>query len=264
MSSHISADLQRRQTAGFVRWEEPGEPVAVHFHVNAIELLERDAIRAGAKTTAGILLGKRRDDAGRPAFVVENYEPVPVPTWQTSDSPFGDRRQLSALIDRWRARPSKRMMVLGFYRSCPEGEASLNEDDLSVLNVSPAESEALFLFIETSSGRPSKGRLFMAKNGTANWEWNLVPFSRLHISDRERPSAVKEPAPQKSAVENARLPKEALEESVVLENEEPQRSEVWLPGRWQWVAFAVVLLLALIVGFYRLRAIFLHFFGVAD
>src|SRR5580692_8444068 len=106
-SANPISNSQPRQGAGFYRWESAGEPAAVYFHLNTVELLERDIIRGGKSPVAGILLGKR-DENRQLTFIVENYEPVPAAVWKSTDSPFGDRRQLKALIDRWQMKPDKR------------------------------------------------------------------------------------------------------------------------------------------------------------
>ena len=257
LNANVASNLQRRPTAGFVRWEDPGEPVAIHFHVNAIELLERDALRADKAAAAGILLGKRTDDIGRPAFVIENYEPVPTATWRTTESPFGDRRQLAAIIDRWRNRPSKRMMVLGFYRSCCDPQTSLSEDDLSVLDLVPADDDSIFLLIETQPGRPSQGRLFMARGGKTTWEWSLAPFSRVHLAERERPAEFKSPAgPVGEPKEPPRHQEQTFQtfKDEMVDEAPLVRSDFHLPQKWQWILAAAGLMLLLMIGsYYELR-----------
>jgi TonB family protein len=233
----------RRPSAGFFQWEGADSPIAVHFHLNTVELLERDAIRAGSKLTAGILLGKKDDSRG-PAFIVETYEPIPAATWKTTDSPFGDPRQLKAVIDRWQSKTDKRMSFLGFYRSGASTETTLSEDDFSILN-SLGQSESIFLLIEPRSGKPSNGLLFMAKDGGVTFEWKRTPFNRPELCGRgiARPQEVRLPIEQPAP---ARL-EEGRQTSV------PAESNLGSPRKWEWVAGSVIVFLLLAAGFYALR-----------
>ena len=247
----------RRGGAGFFHWEQPGEPVQVLFHLNAVELLDRDAIRAGKSVTAGILLGKR-EDGPIPTFVIENYEPIPQSTWRTTDSAFGDRRQLKAMIERWNSRPHRRVDVLGFHRSCMTDESALTEDDLAVAREMSLQPESLFLLIQPRSGQPSNGRLFLTKEGAVSWEWPATAFNRAELSGRGaprrpeiRPAAMKRelpPMPKKPAqpAEEPR-PQEYVEENPASEN------EPWKQIKWQWIAGALALMTLLAVVTFQVR-----------
>jgi len=278
----------RRQGAGFFRWEQADEPASVHFHLNTVELLERDAIRAGKKGAAGILLGKR-DETRELTFIVENYEPVPVATWKTTDSPFGDARQLKAMIDRWQSRPDKRMSVLGFYRSSAEGEKTLTEDDLSLLQ-NPDQPESIFLLIEPRSGKASNGRLFLTKDNAVSFEWDPAPFNRAQLSGRgfprssepSQPATARRPEPVRSEPQRPepqrpepqrqepqrqepqrrelQIPKESHEAQEAFEAQEAEEAGVETSGgefrlsrEWQWGLGATLVLLLLAAGFYQLR-----------
>jgi protein TonB len=249
LNTQLNPSVPRRQSAGFLHWEDPGEPITVYFHLNSVELLERDAIRVGKAMTAGILLGKR-DDTQHLTLVVENYEPVPVPTWKSSDSPFGDRRLLNAMRDRWRSRTDKRMSVLGFYRSCAEGESTLSEDDLSVLRSDVGAAISIFLLIEPGSGRVSNGHLFMAKDGAVSWEWNEAPFSRGQLSGRETalPSAVRQSS---TAVQDEPTATHDTEESQTIESFPQPGFEI--SKRWLLVLGAAAMILLLMSGYHQLR-----------
>jgi TonB family protein len=262
------SNSQSRQGAGFYRWESAGEPASVYFHLNTVELLERDIIRAGKSHVAGILLGKR-DESRQLTFIVENYEPVPAAVWKSTDSPFGDRRQLKALIERWQARPDKRVNVLGFYRSAAAGESALSEDDLSVLGSYSGVSESVFLLIEPRSGKPSSGKLFFCKDGVSVSEWDPILFNRVQLSGRgfAKPTDVQQsPAPRPRVA-----PKPSFERPVEEEPEEAASSSFAdfrnfrgfrLPWKWQWVAGAVVALAILALTLYQLRQRFQEPSGV--
>ena len=241
-------NVARRNASGFFRWEESGEPIAVHFHLNAVELLDRDTIRAGKAGTAGILLGKR-DDGPNPTLMIENYEPVPSALWKTSDSPFGDRRQVKAMIDRWKSRTHRRMDVLGFYRSSSGGETVLTQDDLSVAGENTTQPESLFLLIEPRSGQPSNGRLFLTKGAAVTWEWSPNLFNRAELSGRGTPLRTE-------------VRRSAVKQEPVRVSEEPQ--EVRIPTedetqnlqKWQWAVGALVIAALLAVGiFYSRRSV---------
>jgi len=248
----------RRGGAGFFHWEQPGEPVQVLFHLNAVELLDRDAIRAGKSVTAGILLGKR-EDGPIPTFVIENYEPIPQATWRTTDSAFGDRRQLKAMIDRWNSRPHRRVDVLGFHRSCMTDESALTEDDLAVAREMGVQPESLFLLIQPRAGQPSNGRLFLTKEGAVSWEWPATAFNRAELSGRGaprrpeiRPAAMKRelpPMPKRPPQpEEGPRPQEYVEENPTVEN------EPWKQIKWQWIAGALALMTLLAVVTFQIRS----------
>src|SRR4051794_32697099 len=121
----------QRPAAAFFRWQSPGDPIAVHFHLNMVSLLERDAVQSTEVGIAGILLGSKAH--GRtPALMVEDYESIP-PAPQKSGSVLAQRQALEAIADRWQPGPQKRISTLGFYRSCAQGEARLSRDDLELL-----------------------------------------------------------------------------------------------------------------------------------
>jgi TonB family protein len=251
----------RRSGAGFFHWEQPGEPVQVLFHLNAVELLDRDAIRAGKNVTAGILLGKR-EDGPVPTFVVENYEPIPTATWRTTDSAFGDRRQLKAMIERWTSRQHRRVDVLGFHRSCLADETGLSADDLLVAQEITGQPEALFLLIQPRSGQPSNGRLFLTKEGAVSWEWPATAFNRAELSGRGaprrpeiRPAAMKKELPPalKRPPQIAEEPRaqEFLEENAAAENE--PWNDPWKKIKWQWIGGALALIALLTIGTVLIR-----------
>jgi TonB family protein len=261
----FAAGSGRRNAAGFFRWEDSGEPIAVHFHLNAVELLDRDAIRAGSNITAGILLGKR-EEGPQATLVIENYEPVPIATWKTTDSPFGDRRQVKAMIDRWNSRPHRRMDVLGFYRNSVAGEKTLTEDDLSVSGENSSQPESLFLLIEPRLGQPSNGRLFLTKEAAVAWEWSPTPFNRAELSGRgsprrtevrnaparkEIPRIFEEPKHVSAPMEDA--PQNESKPDWQIGNWNFEKWKAWdsKGGVWKIAALAVVVLLA--IGIFQFR-----------
>jgi TonB family protein len=261
----FAAGSGRRNAAGFFRWEDSGEPIAVHFHLNAVELLDRDAIRAGSNITAGILLGKR-EEGPQATLVIENYEPVPIATWKTTDSPFGDRRQVKAMIDRWNSRPHRRMDVLGFYRNSVAGEKTLTEDDLSVSGENSSQPESLFLLIEPRLGQPSNGRLFLTKDAAVAWEWSPTPFNRAELSGRGSPrrTEVRNAPPKKEIPRIFEQPKRVsapMEDAPPNESKPDRQTGDWNFENWKdWnskggvrkiAALAVVVLLA--IGIFQFR-----------
>lgn len=246
--------MRRGGGAGFFHWEKSGEPVQVFFHLNAVELLDRDAIRAGQHATAGILLG-RREDGPVPSYVIENYEPIPQATWRTTDSPFGDRRQLKAMIERWQSRPHRRVDVLGFHRSCVTEETTLTQDDLAVAREMGAQPESLFLLIQPRLGKPSNGRLFLTKEDAVGYEWPAIAFNRAELSGigaprrtEVRPGAMKKEVPPPIAKKAPQVaPQEPRLEEFVDENSQAE-NDPWKQIKWQWIAGAAALIALLIVG----------------
>ena len=154
----------------------------MHFHLNIVDVLERNAIRGGEKGTAGVLLG-RIENGQRRTFIVEDSEPFPVPAHRgPSDSPFGEHQEWESVVSRWRSGSGKRISILGFYRSCAGGKKALDQHDLAILKANSTEFEQVFLLIEPHVEKPSSGFLFMASDGNEVWKWNEVPFSRNELA----------------------------------------------------------------------------------
>jgi protein TonB len=240
------AELASKPAGAFFHWEAPGEPIAVHFHLNIVDLLERNVLRGGDKGAAGVLLG-RIENGRQPTLIVEDCEPIQVPALHgPSDSPFGDRDVWESVLDRWHSIPGKRISILGFYRSCAPGQATLNEHDLAILGSNPTKSEQIFLIIEPGAGKPCSGILFMARDGAEVWRWNAVPFNRKELARRRHA--------QYPAHSNSQHPSIQLPETVVAEELEPrQRPERgpaasllrWILGFLAGVALVAVGLLSL-------------------
>jgi len=179
-----TTELPRKPAGVFFRWETPREPIAVHFHLNVVDLLDGDFIRRGETGVAGFLLGQI-EHSRTPTLIVEDYESTPnVARLDTSDSAFGDRHLLEEMVDRWHPRPEKRISILGFYRSCPQGQVSLNSDDLEISSAHPIEPERIFLLIEPQVGNASRGTLCMVRDGAIAWEWHSVSFNRKELAER--------------------------------------------------------------------------------
>jgi TonB family protein len=244
-----TTNFSRRNAAGFFHWENPGEPLAVHFHLNAVELLDRDASGAAEnKVAAGILLGKR-DDGPNPTLLVENYEPIPVALWKTTDSPFGDRRQLKAMIESWHSRPHRRMDVLGFYRSCAPGETKLTEDDLSVSAENSTQPESIFLLIEPRQGQPSNGYLYLAKDSAVTWEWKPTSFNRAELSGRGYPrrTEVRPSSPVRNDVPRIAEPPREVRTPVAME------PAGFNTRQWQWGIGILAVAALLAAGIFQYR-----------
>ena len=114
-------------------WEIPAEGVAIYLHLNIVQLLDRDAIRAGHASAAGVLLG--RMERGRDVkVIVEGYEAV-TPERGATESPLKDRILIESITDRWRS-GHRRMSTVGFYRTCGREGAALSKEDLDALDAS--------------------------------------------------------------------------------------------------------------------------------
>ncbi len=111
-------------------WEVPDEEVVVRFHLNLLDRLEQEAIRAGDKTAAGVLIGQA-ENGGPVTLTVESYEAI-APELDASKSPFGNHCRLAQIVDRWRP-GRKRISLLGFYRTSTREDEVLDEEDLAAL-----------------------------------------------------------------------------------------------------------------------------------
>src|ERR1700737_4528830 len=115
------AELAQKPAGAFFHWEAPGEPIAVYFQLNIVDLLERSVLRCGDKGAAGVLLGRVENGIQR-TLIVEDCEPIEVSALRgPSSSPFGDREVWESVSDRWNSIPGKRISILGFYRSSARG-----------------------------------------------------------------------------------------------------------------------------------------------
>lgn len=111
-------------------WEVPDEGVVVRFHLNLLELLEQEVIRAGGGTAAGVLVGQT-DNARPLTLTVESYEAIAAEP-EASKSPFGNHRRVAQIVDRWRL-GRKRVSILGFYRTSTREDEVLDREDLAAL-----------------------------------------------------------------------------------------------------------------------------------
>src|ERR1700689_1441846 len=85
----------------FYRWDLPEDSTPVDFHLNLIELLERDVFWAEGKIAAGILLG-RAGSQRNATLTVEHYDRI-TPETGAEVSPFGDAALVARSVSRWRA-----------------------------------------------------------------------------------------------------------------------------------------------------------------
>jgi TonB family protein len=127
--------------SAYFRWEVPVEGVAICLHLNVVQLLDRDATRAGETSAAGVLLG--RIEQGRQlTLVIEGYEAC-TPEGGALESPFKDRRLMDSVIERWSSRYG-RMSAVGFYRTCGREGAALSKDDIHTLDASVVRPKASY------------------------------------------------------------------------------------------------------------------------
>lgn len=152
---NIANSPAARAAGAFFRWEIPGESLGVNLHLNIIELMERDALRAGRKYAAGVLLG-RFDRARELTMTIEHYAAA-TPERGAVDCPFGDSERVRLMLDRWRPGKS-RMSIIGLYRTCADQEAVLNEDDLIAIRASVGPGNDPETIIPQTGGAESTGR----------------------------------------------------------------------------------------------------------
>jgi TonB family protein len=177
-------EARRKPTGAFFRWETPGEPIAVHFQLNIVDLLERDLIRSEGIYLVGVLLG-RIENGRKGTLIVEDYESISnLARLDTSDPALGDRPLLGKLIDHWHSKPEKRISILGFYRNCPYGQASLNNDDLKISSAYSTDLEQIFLLIEPQMAKESRATLYMVRGGAVAWKWHSVSFNRKQLAEK--------------------------------------------------------------------------------
>jgi TonB family protein len=177
-------ELPRKPAGAYFHWEAGDEPVAVHFQLNIVDLLERDLISREGIGVTGVLLG-RIECARKLTLVVEDYESTPNLTrGDPSDSALGERPLLEKIVERWHSTPEKRISILGFYRICAHGQVSLNDDDLEVSSIHCTERQRIFLLIEPQNAMAGRATLFMIKDGSVARQWLSVPFNRKELAEK--------------------------------------------------------------------------------
>jgi periplasmic protein TonB len=289
--SYTAASPAAKASGAFFRWEIPGQALGVNLHLNIIELIERDALRAGTRFAAGVLLG--RFDRGRDLTMTIEHYAAATPERGAADCPFSDSERVRVMLDRWRPGKS-RMSILGLYRTCADQEPVLNEDDLTAIcsSVGPgsdpstgtsyAESadrrvtairegfaavsgqadrtaspgteptERVFLLIEPKPNRVSTAVLYLAREGEIVHQSPPIAFNRGEIAKTAAPA----PPPNPQAARTAKVPQGV----VIRDVEEPQAALRWrLPDLlsyfnnfYRLLAAAAVLVL-LIAGYVELR-----------
>lgn len=179
-SNRINPSGTARSPAfAFYRWETEGEPVAVHFHLNVVEVLEREIARAGEIEIAGLLLG-RLNQSDKPTFIVEDCDPTPFMTHRELSDPTFAKLVLEAMAARWQSMPEKRLSVLGFYRASATGSSKSSPQDAS-WSLIGADSERIHLLIEPRPRRAPEATLSLVDNGALTWSWHPIPFSRPEL-----------------------------------------------------------------------------------
>ena len=169
----------RNPAFAFYRWETEGEPVAVHFHLNVVQVLEREIARAGEIEIAGLLLG-RVNQSSKPTFIVEDCDPAPFMTHRELSDPTFAKLVLEAMTARWQSMPEKRLSVLGFYRASANGRSKSIPQDAS-WSLIGADSERIHLLIEPRPRRAPEATLSLVDNGALTWSWHPIPFSRPEL-----------------------------------------------------------------------------------
>ena len=192
-------------TRPFFRWEVPEEQVIVDVHLNAIELLEKDAVSAYPSIEAGILLG-RIDRSSNLIVTVEDYERVAA-EGGVAASPFGDGQSIRTYLNRWR-RSFSRTSLLGGYRTNPNGQAILNTEDLATLKIigqSAAEARdarlerprtlaplrggsseipTVFLLIESLGRTAHTAVIYLVRGDRVPIQSSPIPLNRMELSKR--------------------------------------------------------------------------------
>ncbi|MCU1241122.1 MAG: TonB family protein [Candidatus Acidoferrum typicum] len=189
----------------YFRWEPPDEAVSIDLHLNIVQLLERDVVRAGENSAAGLLLG--RMEAGH--LIVEGAEAA-TPETGAPKSPFTDLAKMEPMLDRWRP-GKKRISIVGLYRSSGQGGSVLTKDDLAVLracigatdvtvaNANPQSTESehitsetnsegslqLFLLIEPCENRAANATIYLTRSCAVLHELSLAPFNRAELSKHQ-------------------------------------------------------------------------------
>jgi hypothetical protein len=232
---------------GYHVWAVPGQPVAVHLHLDVVDRLLAEIMRGfgavpkrGAEV-GGLLIGTVQP--GDPAIVrVEDFESIECdykrgPSFVLVDA---DRAAFEDACARWRPDESRSAYAVGYFRSHTRDGLSLAPEDIDLLDRYFPSSWNIALLVRPYVIKVGAGGFFFRENGVFQEATPLeFPFRRRELTGEEGP-------PRRAMVERRphgrdRLPTGAA--AIAEGGEEAAPSRTRLRGAWIWIPLSFVFLL---------------------
>ena len=230
----------RTQPAGdYFVWDVAGKPVSVHLHLDVIDRLQTDVMRAFAAVpkrgaeVGGILLGTIQD--GAVSMVrVEDYEPVKCehktgPSFVLSDE---DRTAFRQACDDWQPDELRPMYAVGFYRSHTRDSLSLAPEDHELLDEFFPSPAHIAMLIKPYGSKPSLAGFFFREDGVFPKLTSLeFPFRRRELTGSDAPLVAAASHPEAHPMFR---PNSSKSHSGL-------RSAIWIPLSFVFLLFGVAL-----------------------
>lgn len=224
-------------------WEVPGRAVAIHLHLDVIDRLLADIMRAFAAVpkrgaeVGGVLLGAI--ERGPVSMVrIDDFEAVECehksgPSYSLSDE---DRGKFRKGCDHWQPGESRPMYAVGFYRSHTRDSLALAPEDIGLMDEFFPSPAHVALLVKPYGGKASLAGFFFREDGVfPSFTALEFPFRRRELTGSDAPPTV---APRLE-------PRSYLGREHTLPALPPGRSglrtAVWIPLSFVFLLFGVAL-----------------------
>lgn len=198
--------MAARTQGDYYVWEVPGKSVSVHIHLDVVDRLVADVMRAFAAVpkrgaeVGGILLGAiepagehgTNENGSGDIIRIDDFEPVETkyksgPSYLLSDEECADFRDA---CDHWQPGEARPLYAVGYYRSHTRDGLSLAPADLALLDEFFPSPAHLALLIKPYGSKPSLAGFFFREEGVFPNSTALeFPFRRRELSPKEAPPA---------------------------------------------------------------------------
>jgi hypothetical protein len=231
MTAHTQGD--------YYVWQVPGKSVSVHIHLDVVDRLVADVMRAFAAIpkrgaeVGGILLGAI--EYGPVNLVrIDDFEAIEThyksgPSYLLSDE---DRASFRDACERWQPGQSRALYAVGYYRSHTRDGLSLAPEDIALLDEFFPSPAHLALLIKPYGSKPSLAGFFFREDGAfPSLTAREFPFRRRELSGSE-------PAPPFAPPRRPETPRPS---APAQPRPGAVRSTVWIPLSLVFLLFGVAL-----------------------
>ncbi len=256
-------DPQTQEVPGYYLWEVPGQPLAIHLHLELVETLLGEVMRGfgavpkrGAEV-GGVLLGSVHQ-GDRTIVRIEDFEPVKCSHTRGPSYLFTDEEAAAFehSCARWRPDGSIPTYAVGYFRSHTRDGFSLSPEDIDLMERFFPEPEGVVLLIRPFATKPSTAAFFV-RSGESFPDTPPVefPFRRRELAGEDplprRPLTDRRPRDRGAREVAPAVPPEEIQ-APRAPREEPRFAEAIPKPRlsgWTWVPLSFIfLLLGLMLG----------------
>jgi hypothetical protein len=255
---------------GYYVWDAPGQPLAVHLHLDILDRINAEVMRGFAAIpkrgaeVGGILLGTVQHGL-RTIVCIDDFEPIACeyrhgPSYLLSDD---ELERFEEAVARRQPNDQSQAYAVGFYRSNTREGMSLAPEDLDLLDRSFPSPEQIALLIKPYATKAGAGGFFVrGADGFPSESPLEFPFRRRELTGEvpppRRPLSERRPRargyPATEAADAGLAAQMELQENYYPDAEESPEPEYEPPepgGRiWVWIALSCVfLVLGLLVGY---------------